>query len=140
MIKLTDIYNTIKEEMSNDPEWDRIRAMLKKDIDPKSKQPTKPEVRPNIITVKANEEVDETYRQYNEEAVDLDKEIIDNTTRKPIVTYILPKNDDGSYNVIYNDATTGVIYASNDAWDEINNLNQPNMNEEFSRMKKLAGI
>ena len=139
-MKLTDIYNTIKEEMSKDPEWDKIKAMLKKDIDPKSKQPTKPEVRPNIITVKANEEVDETYRQYNEEAVDLDKEIIDNTTGKPIVTYILPKNGDGSYNVIYNDATTGVIYVSNDAWDDINNLNQPNMNEEFNRMKKLAGI
>jgi hypothetical protein len=86
------------------------------------------------------ENTNETRRQYNEEAVDLDKEIIDNTTGKPIVTYILPKNGDGSYNVIYNDATTGVIYVSNDAWDDINNLNQPNMNEEFSRMKKLAGI
>jgi hypothetical protein len=84
--------------------------------------------------------INETRRQYNEEAVDLDKEIIDNTTGKPIVTYILPKNGDDSYNVIYNDATTGVIYVSNDAWDDINNLNQPNMNEEFSRMKKLAGI
>jgi hypothetical protein len=49
-MKLTDIYNTIKEETSNDPEWDKIKAMIKKHIDPKSKQTEKPKVRPNILT------------------------------------------------------------------------------------------
>ena len=137
-MKLTDIYKTIKEEMSEED----ILATLRKQLDPKSTvKVNKPVVKPNVIyTDKANEEVDEAYRQYNEEAVDLDNEIIDGITGRPIVTYILPKNGDGSYNVIYNDATTGVIYASNDAWDEINDLARQSMNEEFIRMQKIAGI
>ena len=137
-MKLTDIYKIIKEEMREED----ILATLRKQLDPKSTvKVNKPVVKPNVIyTDKANEEVDEAYRQYNEEAVDLDNEIIDGTTGRPIVTYILPKNGDGSYNVIYNDATTGVIYASNDAWDEINGLARQSMNEDFSRMKKLAGV
>jgi hypothetical protein len=139
-MKLTDIYSIIKEEMSDEDDTTKIFSRLRKQLNPNyTDKIDKPVVKPNIVYV------------------DLDKEIIDGTTGKPIISYILPKNEDGSYNVIYNDATTGVIYVSNDAWDEINNLARQSMNEdkiklneitmkkqilneEFKRMQKLAGI
>jgi hypothetical protein len=114
-MKLTDIYNSIKEEMSDE----EIIALLKKQIDPKSPvKVTKPVVKPNVIyTDKMNE-------------VEINGKIVRTYTQ----------NGDKSYNVTYDDGTTDRIAVSNDAWDEINNLARQNMNEEFKRMQELAGI
>jgi|688.fasta_scaffold327878_2 hypothetical protein len=51
MIKLTDIYNTIKEETGKDFNWEKVRDIMKRHIDPKIKKSTPPPaVRPNTIT------------------------------------------------------------------------------------------
>jgi hypothetical protein len=122
-MKLTNIYNSIKEEMGSDDDTTKIFSRLRKQLDPNNTDKTdKPVVKPNVVYV------------------DLDNEIINGTTGKPIVTYILPKNGDGSYEVIYKDGEQGRIAVSNDAWDEINNLTRQNMNEEFKRMQELAGL
>jgi len=116
-MKLTDIYNNIKEEMSDE----EIIALLKKQIDPKSPvKVTKPVVKPNVIYTD----------KINEESIEING--------KTVKTYT--QNGDKSYNVTYDDGTTDRIAVSNDAWDEINNLKKQNMNEDYSRMKKLAGI
>jgi hypothetical protein len=122
-MKLTDIYNSIKEEMSDEDDTTKIFSRLRKQLDPNyTDKIDKPVVKPNNVYV------------------DLDKEIIDGTTGKPIISYVLPKNGDGSYKVVYNDGEQGLIYVSNDVWDEINDLARQNMNEEFKRMQKLAGV
>jgi hypothetical protein len=50
------------------------------------------------------------------------------------------QNGDKSYTVTYNDGSKDTIAVSNDDWDVVNASYKQNMNEEFSRMKKLAGI
>ena len=49
-MKLSELYNILKEETGKDLEWEKMRDMIKKHIDPKTKKPIKPEVRPNTIT------------------------------------------------------------------------------------------
>jgi len=50
------------------------------------------------------------------------------------------QNGDKSYTVTYNDGSKDTIAVSNDDWDVVNASYKQSMNEEFSRMKKLAGI
>jgi len=116
-MKLSELRQIIKEIMSDE----EIVATLKKQLDPKSTvKVTKPVVKPNVIyTDKMNE-------------VEINGKIVRTYTQ----------NGDKSYNVTYDDGTTDRIAVSNDAWDKINmlHMNATKVNEEFRRMRELAGI
>jgi hypothetical protein len=114
-MKLTDIYNTIKEELSDKD----IVAILKKQLDPKDPtKVTKPKVKSNTITT------------VKEASVNINGKTIKNAIQ----------NGDKSYTVTYNDGSKDTIVVSNDDWDVVNASYKQNMNEEFIRMQKLAGI
>ena len=117
-MKLTNIYNIIKEEMSDED----IVAILKKQLDPKSTvKINKPVVKPNVIyTDEVNEEA----------SVNINGKTIKDTIQ----------NGDKSYTVTYNDGSEDIIVVSDDNWDIVNASYKQSMNEDFSRMKKLAGI
>jgi hypothetical protein len=114
-MKLTDIYNTIKEELSDKD----IVAILKKQLDPKDPtKVTKPKVKSNTITT------------VKEASVNINGKTIKNAIQ----------NGDKSYTVTYNDGSKDTIVVSNDDWDVVNASYKQNMNEEFSRMQKLADV
>jgi DNA-directed RNA polymerase beta' subunit len=77
-----------------------------------------PAVRPNTITT------------VKEASVNINGKTIKDATQ----------NGDKSYTVTYNDGSKDTIAVSNDDWDVVNASYKQNMNEGFSRMKKLAGI
>jgi hypothetical protein len=69
-MKLTDIYNSIKEEMSDED----IVAILKKQLDPKSTvKVNKPVVKPNVIIIDDEDKVDEEFKRMQELAGLIDK-------------------------------------------------------------------
>jgi hypothetical protein len=53
----------------------------------------------------------------------------DNIDEKTIVSYT--QNGNKSYNVTYDDGSEDIIYVSNDAWDEINNLHMNDINSKY---------
>jgi hypothetical protein len=118
-MKLTELYNIIKEETGKDFDWEKARDIMKRHINPKIKKSTPPPaVRPNTITT------------VKEASVNINGKTIKDATQ----------NGDKSYTVTYNDGSKDTIAVSNDDWDVVNASYKQNMNEGFSRMKKLADI
>ena len=127
-MKLTDIYNSIKEEMSDED----IVAILKKQLNPKSTvKVNKPVVKPNVIyTDKVNEGPIER-REYKGLSY--------------IVRYDAPKGYIAiGKGEIENEIAPQYFDKLDDADEhaelEIDGYLSSDINEEFKRMQELAGI
>lgn len=136
-MKLTDIYNSIKEEMSDE----EIIALLKKQLNPKDPiKVNKPVVKPNVIYTDKVSENEMELTPLQQYLYNYETEISGEGKAEKFLEDIKKLNNIKDVYDYY--ATERGWLVDKDLKQELKNLimnlKKQNMNEEFKRMQELA--